>query len=89
MKKISLTQNELCEYGVACELRRLVLSAKTMLENCDCFPEDLWDTNDELLDALDKANSEYYDFLRKVDKIPTLAELNKSDDLDDLNVSPF
>lgn len=86
MKKFHLTQNELCEYGLACEMRRLIVDAKIMLENCDAFPEELWDTNDELLEALDKATLEYSKYIRNVDKIQPLAELNESEDL---NVYPF
>ena len=78
MKKFHLTQNELCEYGLACEMRRLIVDARENL-NTDAYPEELWDINDELLDALDKAMLIYDKYIRKVDKIQPLAELNSGE----------
>lgn len=78
MKKFHLTQNELCEYGLACEMRRLVVNAKIMLDT-DAFPEDLWDINDELFEVLEKATLIYDKYIRNVDKVQVLAELKYSD----------
>lgn len=85
MKKFHLTQNELCEYGLACEMLRLIIDARENLYT-DAYPEELWDINDELLEVLEKASSEYSTYIRNVDKISSLPEQSDSDDL---NVSPF
>lgn len=77
MKKFHLTQNELCEYGLACEMLRLIVDARENLYT-DAYPEELWDTNDELLEALEKATIEYSNYIRNVDKIASPAELNDS-----------
>lgn len=70
MKKFHLTQNELCEYGLACEMQRLIIDARENLYT-DAYPEELWDINDELFEVLDKANLEYSKYIRNVDKIST------------------
>ena len=69
-KKLHLTQDELCEYGKACELFGSVSPLLEMLGYTgDQLPEELWECTDTLAECLQDVKEKTLAYLRSKDKL--------------------
>lgn len=69
-KKLHLTQDELCEYGKACELFGSVSPLLEMLGYTgDQLPEELWECTDTLAECLQEVREKTREYLRSKDKV--------------------
>lgn len=70
MKKLRLTQDEICEYGRSCKLLdRLICLLEMIEQDGGELPEVLWDCTDDLADCLEDVKEKTLEYLRSKDKL--------------------